>query len=1065
MSRNAVVERKPSDPLPEPACARIAAFCMPGPEIFQSIVYQPQIWQTDRLDVESIHSEAREQFASLLARAGRASPATPGRLLLLHGQAGSGKTHLMRAFRNMTHGAGAGYFAYLQMTTEAGNYARYLLSNLIISLDHPYHPPFTETSGLLRLSSALLDAVPDVSPEARASLREGTIADPHAAIHEYADRLLLDPRISHWGIDLDPIRALLHLQRQDPRVKAKVLKWLRCEDLSAHDREALGDLVPRTQEEHPIHMVSQLGRIMAALQEAPLVICVDQLEDMFNHDMPAERFRRVVDTLVALLDQVPSAVIVLSCLEDYYVANKGHLTRSKIDRLERDPEPIRLQAQRSFEEILALVSRRLEYLYEEAGLYPRPEPSVYPFRAESLRPLTNLTTRDVLDCCKRHQDRCIAEGTWAEPTFDGGVTPSSSTAAPPISAPVAPSLELESAWNDFLNQSHGEIPEGEAELAELLAWGIGHCNAELHDCRFVPELDGTMIRVERSGPGAARETFVIAICQKSAQGGWLGRQIAEVEQRAGGLPVVLVRSYAFPSNPKTQVAKQIGKLIGTSGRRVEVEDSDWRALLALRAFAGLRSADVQYAAWQRESRPLSQLAAIAKALALDRLHPTLQLPPTTDGSIAADSPAKPAERPAPRVERPMTGDLLVGRTRGVSESPVRIAPAEMKQHMAVLGATGSGKTTAALALIEQLLLRGIPAVMVDRKGDLCRYADPAAWNESSDPAAAARLREKLAVSLFTPGASDGRSLTIPLVPEELAQLPAAEREQLAEFSAASIGGMMGYRAAKSPDKIQLVILAKAIGVLTENAADRALTIDMLLQLVQSRDPLLLNAVNGYEAKHYKRLAEDLLTLKLGQSRLLAAPEAEPLDFDALLGRGNAVIAGRTRLSIINTQFLGSPAAVDFWVSQFLIAFDRWRLRSPAADLQAVLMLDEADQYLPAVRQPATKAPLESLLRRARSAGLGIILATQSPGDLDYKCRENVRTWLVGRVTQAPALTKLKPMFSDPAVDVSAQLATQQTGEFFLLRQREVTPIHTERSLIDTRQIPEPTILRLARQTR
>jgi energy-coupling factor transporter ATP-binding protein EcfA2 len=1015
----AAPSQKPDAAMPEPACARIAAFCTPGPEIFQSIVYQPQIWQTDRFDVESIHGEARDRFASMLARAGATSPNSPGRLLLLHGQAGSGKTHLMRAFRGMTHADGAGYFAYLQMTTEAGNYARYLLNNLVASLDQPYHPPFNETSGLLRLSSAVLDAVPDVSGEARTSLRDGSASDPHGIIHEYADRLMLDRRIAAWGVDLDVLRVLLHLQRQDPRVKARALKWLRCEDLSAHDRLALGDLVPRTQEEHPIHMVSQLGRTMAALQEAPLVICVDQLEDMFNHDRAAERFRRVVDTLVALLDQVPSAVIVLSCLEDYYIANKGHLTRSKVDRLERDPEPIRLEAQRSFDEILAMVSKRLEYLYEEAGLYPRPEPSVYPFNADALRPLTHLTTRDVLDCCRRHQERCIVEGTWIEPAF--GPDPALAPGLQSNAGPAQPSsLEWESAWNDFLNQPGREIPEGESQLAELLAWGIDGCNVELQGVSFMGAIEGSMIRVARHGPGAVDETFVVAICQKSAQGGWLGRQIAEVEQWADGVPVVLVRSYAFPTNPKTQVARQIGKLIGTTGRRVEVEDSDWRALLALRAFSEARSSDPQYALWQRASRPLIQLAAIRKTLALDRLSPApIDVPlPASAQNPDPPSPHKAAGPVIPIAPRESSGDLLLGRTRGVSESPVRIAPAELKQHLAVLGGSGSGKTTAALALIEQLLMRGIAAVMVDRKGDLCRYADPAAWAESLDSHAAQNLRDKLDVALFTPGAPDGRPLTIPVVPADLAKLPSAEREQLAEFSAASIGGMMGYRAGKSPDKIQLVILAKAIGVLAEAAPDRPATIDLLHELVQSQDPLLLNAVNGYEAKHYKRLAEDLLTLKLGQSRLLAAPGVEQLDIDALLGRGSG-IAGKTRLSIISTQFLGSPAAV-------------------------------------------TKPPLESLLRRGRSAGIGIVLATQSPGDLDYKCRENVRAWLLGRISQGPALAKLKPMFSETPIDVAAKLPAQQTGEFFLLRERDVVALRTERSLIDTRQLPEPEILRLSR---
>ena len=74
-------------------------------------------------------------------------------------------------------------------------------------------------------------------------------------------------------------------------------------------------------------------------------------------------------------------------------------------------------------------------------------------------------------------------------------------------------------------------------------------------------------------------------------------------------------------------------------------------------------------------------------------------------------------------------------------------------------------------------------------------------------------------------------------------------------------------------------------------------------------------------------------------------------------------------------------------------------RTPSPTLQAVLFLDEADQYLPATSKPPTKGPLESLLKRGRSAGLGVMLATQSPGDLDYKGRDNLRAWLVGRVQE------------------------------------------------------------------
>src|SRR5690606_7322514 len=116
--------------------------------------------------------------------------------------------------------------------------------------------------------------------------------------------------------------------------------------------------------------------------------------------------------------------------------------------------------------------------------------------------------------------------------------------------------------------------------------------------------------------------------------------------------------------------------------------------------------------------------------------------------------------------------------------------------------------------------------------------------------------------------------------------------------------------------------------------------------------------------------------------------------------------GRTRLSIISTKFLGDNAGIEFWLSQFLISVSRWASRHPSGELQAVLMLDEADMYLPAQRRPVTKGPLEDLLKRARSAGISLFLATQSPGDFDSKCRDNIRNWFIGRVKEKTALDKL-----------------------------------------------------------
>ncbi len=145
---------------------------------------------------------------------------------------------------------------------------------------------------------------------------------------------------------------------------------------------------------------------------------------------------------------------------------------------------------------------------------------------------------------------------------------------------------------------------------------------------------------------------------------------------------------------------------------------------------------------------------------------------------------------------------------------------------------------------------------------------------------------------------------------------------------------------------------------------------------------------------------------------------------------------------------------------------RWASRSPSNRLQAVLLFDEADLYLPAASQPPTKEPMEDLLetgtvRRPRAC----FLATQSPGDFDYKCRDNIRTWFVGRVKEPTALAKMKPMLSDCRVDVTSKLSTQEAGEFHLLRDGNVTSLRAAPSIMLTEQLAEQEILELARRTR
>ena len=114
------------------------AFLSPtSPEVFHSVCHRHDIWKRDPFDVATIHREAREAFEALVERATTPRVAGAGRILLLLGESGAGKTHLMRAFRNYVHENGRGFCGYMQMTVGTENYGRYVLSNLIESLDQP----------------------------------------------------------------------------------------------------------------------------------------------------------------------------------------------------------------------------------------------------------------------------------------------------------------------------------------------------------------------------------------------------------------------------------------------------------------------------------------------------------------------------------------------------------------------------------------------------------------------------------------------------------------------------------------------------------------------------------------------------------------------------------------------------------------------------------------------------------------------------------------------------------------------------------------------------------------
>lgn len=1058
---------------------KFEVFCShQGLDIFHPVTHQNQIWRPDPYDIETIHQEARFVYERFINRVDGNDACDSGRILLLLGESGAGKTHLMRVFRNQIHEQQKGFFSYMQMTTQVSNYARYVLRNTIDSFDKPYYTPFgvvaeSSKTGLMLLSNALAETSQVMTGRELELLREGDLNREELLdlIYPVADRVVTLDQFS--SVDLDLIRALLYLQPGQPALNNKVFKLLRCEPLTEYDSRMLGGMKARDRDDDPLRMLQSLALLIQAVTGGAFVICLDQLEEINSMDDAGDRFRRAIQTVVTLAE-IPNVVVVISCLGDLYNLLKTNLPKSHIDRLELDPIPEKLKATRTEIEIQQMLTVRLQNLYDSADISSDEPDLTYPFPKGTIQQLSGKTTRDVLEWCRYQREHSITTGEY--PKINDG----------PGGHHPPDSLSLSQYWNDCLTEEIS-LPEDDNDLLQLLGESIQSCSKELGDgCQFLIESEGSYLSIDvQLRSEKYYESLLLGMCQKSARGGALSKQIRTLVQQAGQKVPVMLRTTDFPSNPQTKIARQIGEFISNKGRRSLIADSDWRAMIAIQTFQQQYGDRDDYQQWLQAEQPLTQLPSLQSILNLKELKESLSSVPlatppspspsttTTKSSPSpsfkgqtsqpggSSSPAQPSPYQPPVLPQP-DSSMSLGQTRTMVPKSVDLAPSTLVRHGAFLGGSGSGKTTLALALIEQLLLRGIPAILLDRKGDLCSYANPEAWEKacanSEIVAYRQLLQENIDVAVYTPGTigNSGRSLSIAVTPPGLGQLPSSERQQLANYCATALGGILNYKQS-GQDKMRIAILGQAIAVLSELQPNTPLNINRLMEFIAEEDPLLVNAIGYLDPKHCAKLVEHLQTLSLMQGNLFST-DHELLSVEQLLSRSSSQ---RTPLSIINLGSLGDNANILFWVSQFLLDLNRYAQKNPSGTLQGVVLFDEADLYLPAQGKPSTKEPMENLLKRARSAGLGILLATQSPGDLDYRCRDQISSWFVGKVKENTALNKLKPMLSEAKVDVSSKLANQKVGEFFLIRAGEVVSLKANMSLVRAEQVPIERILDLA----
>jgi len=367
-------------------------------------------------------------------------------------------------------------------------------------------------------------------------------------------------------------------------------------------------------------------------------------------------------------------------------------------------------------------------------------------------------------------------------------------------------------------------------------------------------------------------------------------------------------------------------------------------------------------------------------------------------------------------------------TMKTTEEKYLLKPSHLTTHGVIIGMTGSGKTGAAIVLIEELLLRGIPVLAIDPKGDLANLAlrfpslSPEDFKEWIDPAAAAskgmsldeyarkvaemwrkglegsgitpeRLRElseKSEVLVLTPGSDAGTPISIL---EGLNPLPGASDdvlEERARNTAAALIRLTGMEEGGDEEVFLSNLLLWAW-----RRGEKLSLQDIIRYILQPPfDKIgVLDLDMVLPEKRRRRLAVEL-------NRVIASPGFEdwlkgmPLDMEKLLWTED----GRPRAVVVYLAHLGEEMKM-FAVTMILQALYTWMFQKGGSDeLRALLYFDEVYGFIPPhPSNPPSKRLLLLLTKQARAFGVGVVLATQNPVDIDYKVLTNAGVWMIGRL--------------------------------------------------------------------
>jgi Helicase HerA, central domain len=376
------------------------------------------------------------------------------------------------------------------------------------------------------------------------------------------------------------------------------------------------------------------------------------------------------------------------------------------------------------------------------------------------------------------------------------------------------------------------------------------------------------------------------------------------------------------------------------------------------------------------------------------------------------------------------GGLVDASTHQRTGADVKLESSDLTTHGVIVGMTGSGKTGLGVVLIEEVLKAGLPALLIDPKGDLTNlcltfpnlapadfrpWIDEAqakaeratpddfaaqqatAWKEGLagwgyGPEQIGALRATTDFTIYTPGSHSG----VPVNVIGSLQVPTTtDAEIVGDEIDGFVAGLLGLVGIESDplSSKEHILLANLI----QASWSQGVSLDLPMIVGQIQQPPI-RKLGVFELEQFYPAAERTkLAMKL--NGLLASPSfaawgaGQPLDVQSLLYTAD----GKGRCAIVTTAHL-SDEERQFVTSLVLSKLVTWmRRQSGTTDLRALLYMDEVAGYLPPTANPPTKGPIMLLMKQARAFGVGVVLSTQNPVDVDYKAISNAGTWMIGRL--------------------------------------------------------------------